>query len=61
MTANIEPSNWQVEPDPEPALYDCRDCGRSAITDQMVETCEHCESNNIERYEWDAKREEWTL
>lgn len=61
MTANVEPSNWQVEPDPEPALYACLDCEHEQETDQLVETCEHCDSDNIEQYTWDANREEWTL
>jgi len=61
MIPLIEPPNWSSPPDPPLTLAICGACNHELETDQLVETCEHCESNNIERYEWDAKREEWTL
>ncbi len=61
VIANVEPANWQVEPDPEPALYACLDCEHEEETDQHVDTCERCGRADLERYTWDARTQKWTL
>lgn len=57
----IEPSNWQVEPDPQTVLVVCLDCEHEEETDLDVDTCEQCESENIKRYTWDSRAKEWAL
>ena len=59
MTANIEPANWQVEPDPPLTLVICESCGHEEETDQLVETCERCESDDVVRYVWIPWLDEW--
>lgn len=61
MIPPIQPPSWQAPPDPEPALYACLDCEHEQETDQLVETCERCESDNLMQYDWNARSEEWTL
>ena len=61
MTANIEPANWQAPQDPPLTLVICESCGHEEETDQLVETCERCESDMLDVPTWSDRHQGWTL